>query len=246
MKRSGFTLIEMVMTIVVSGIIVLGITGFLQLGITGYSDTIARQKVQNQARFAIEKMSREMRHAVPNSFELNGSCLRFYPIKYSGFYTQVEAQSVANNTIMFMTDNQAVASADFEPGDRLVINPSSFGDLTSDTASAPVEDCDISCSENNGIYTISDTFSSYSVGNRHYIYGEDYVTYCLTSGSVTRAEGATGSAVTVADSLDGSSSFSYESPTLQRGGLVHMDLLFVNDDGEESSYKHDVQVLNVP
>jgi MSHA biogenesis protein MshO len=50
----------------------------------------------------------------------------------------------------------------------------------------------------------------------------------------------------VANNLDYSASlFDYQSATLQRSGLVHLDLKFINGD-EESFYKHDVQVLNVP
>lgn len=73
MKNRGFTLIEMVITIVVGSFIMLGIAGYLQLGAKGYADTIDRQKLQTQAQFVIEKMSREIRHAVPNSFFINES-----------------------------------------------------------------------------------------------------------------------------------------------------------------------------
>ncbi|MCG6332696.1 prepilin-type N-terminal cleavage/methylation domain-containing protein, partial [Vibrio alginolyticus] len=51
MKNRGFTLIEMVITIVVGSFIMLGIAGYLQLGAKGYADTIDRQKLQTQAQF---------------------------------------------------------------------------------------------------------------------------------------------------------------------------------------------------
>lgn len=245
MRMRGFTLIEMVMTIVVSGIVVLGITGFLELGFTGYSDTVARQRLQNQARFALEKMSREFRHAVPNSFSLSADsqCLTFYPIKYAGFYTRDEA----NSKLLFMLDNRGETHS-YASGDRLVINPSRTEDLTAATASVPVSECstaDTSCTVNSsGIYSIDDSFSSYSVANRHYIYADNPVRYCLSDGQVTRSQNSL--IYPVADSLDSSvSSFSYTAPSLQRGGMVHMDLLFINAD-EQSRYRHDVQVLNVP
>ena len=71
MKVRGFTLIEMVVTMVISGIIVLGIAGFVEFGTKGYADSIDRQRLQTQAKFALEKISREIRHAVPNSFDDN-------------------------------------------------------------------------------------------------------------------------------------------------------------------------------
>ncbi|WP_375751510.1 prepilin-type N-terminal cleavage/methylation domain-containing protein [Vibrio sp. HN007] len=244
MKSRGFTLVEMVMTIIIVGIIVLGITGYIELGFRGYTDTIDRQKVQNQARFVIEKMSREVRHAVPNSFSLSGGnkCISFFPIKYSGFYTQNEA----TNKVEFIADNQG-NTVSFTSGDRIVINPSRSNDLgVSSSASASVSDCAINCSVTpEGVYTIDDNFTSHSIANRHYIYNvNNEVTYCLSSGVVTREQNNT--TWTVGDGIDvAQSSFSYQQASLQRGGLVHLSLLFVQN-AEESSYKHDVQVLNVP
>ena len=70
MKTRGFTLMEMIVTIVIGSFIMLGIAGYVQLGMKGYADTIDRQRMQTQAQFVLEKMSREIRHAVPNSFHV--------------------------------------------------------------------------------------------------------------------------------------------------------------------------------
>ncbi len=70
MKDRGFTLMEMIVTIVVGSFIMLGIAGYVQLGMKGYADTIDRQRIQTQAQFVLEKMTREIRHAVPNSFHV--------------------------------------------------------------------------------------------------------------------------------------------------------------------------------
>ncbi|KOO10365.1 MSHA biogenesis protein MshO, partial [Vibrio xuii] len=42
MKVKGFTLIEMVVTLIIGSILVLGIAGFVEFGARGYSDTIER------------------------------------------------------------------------------------------------------------------------------------------------------------------------------------------------------------
>ena len=93
MKIRGFTLMEMIITIVIGSVIMLGIASYVRLGFKGYSDTIDRQRLQTQAQFVIEKMSREIRHAVPNSFLIKDdekNCLTFVPIEYSGFYSHVD------------------------------------------------------------------------------------------------------------------------------------------------------------
>lgn len=58
MKVRGFTLIEMIVTIVIGSFIMLGIAGYVQLGMKGYADTIDRQRMQTQAQFVRENVTR--------------------------------------------------------------------------------------------------------------------------------------------------------------------------------------------
>ncbi|MEZ8194863.1 PilW family protein [Vibrio cortegadensis] len=242
MKNRGFTLIEMVLTMVVGGIIVLGIAGFVELGTKGYADSIDRQRMQTQAQFVIEKLSREFRHAVPNSFEVpvaaaDLKCLSFYPIKYSGFYAKI------GDDIQFLIGNSDLAANHtLAENLRLAINPTRRADLFGENTSIDVSGQ--TATEN--IYTLAGataTLHSSSISNRFYIFDtNERVNYCmsLTGRSIVR------NGVQVADNVEfNQSGFSYKEPTLQRGGLVYIDLLF-EQDGEQSAYKQDVQVLNVP
>ena len=88
MKEKGFTLLELIITIVVGSIIMLGIAGYVQMGMKGFVDSASRQQVQTQAQFVLEKLSREIRHAVPYSFKVEGGCLRLTQEK-------VEAEALA-------------------------------------------------------------------------------------------------------------------------------------------------------
>ncbi|TON75244.1 PilW family protein, partial [Vibrio parahaemolyticus] len=63
-ESKGFTLIEMVVTIIIGSIIMLGIAGYVQVGVKGFVDANSRQRIQTQAQFVLEKLSREIRHAV--------------------------------------------------------------------------------------------------------------------------------------------------------------------------------------
>ncbi len=69
---------------------------------------------------------------------------------------------------------------------------------------------------------------------------QNMVEYCLNYSAQT----ITRNLVQVADSLE-SGSFSYDEPTLQRGGVVHLSLGLAQN-GESSHFEQDVQVLNVP
>ncbi|EHZ2847735.1 prepilin-type N-terminal cleavage/methylation domain-containing protein [Vibrio vulnificus] len=229
MRSRGFTLVEMVLTLIVGSILVLGIAGFVELGTKGYADSVDRQRIQTQAQFVLEKLSREFRHAVPNSFSDSANCLSFYPIVYSGFY------AVEGNDIQFLIGNTNVKPA-LANGLRLVINPSRQQDLVSDSF-------DVSGLTNSaGYFAVPNqaaSLESNSINRRHYIFNANgRVEYCFTAGRISR------NGVQVADSVY-AASFNYLEPTLQRGGLVHIKLTFTQND-ESSHYQQDVQVLNVP
>lgn len=62
-QEAGFTLVELIITIVLIGIIA-GVAAMLILqGVKGYSDEEIRSDLTNQARLAIERMAREIREA---------------------------------------------------------------------------------------------------------------------------------------------------------------------------------------
>ncbi|EJA3584256.1 prepilin-type N-terminal cleavage/methylation domain-containing protein [Vibrio vulnificus] len=229
MRARGFTLVEMVLTLIVGSILVLGIAGFVELGTKGYADSVDRQRIQTQAQFVLEKLSREFRHAVPNSFSDSGNCLSFYPIVYSGFY------AVEGNDIQFLIGNTN-ATSPLANGLSLVINPSRQQDLVNDSF-------DVSGLTNGaGYFAVLNqaaSLESNSINRRHYIFNANgRVEYCFTAGRISR------NGVQVADSVS-AASFNYLEPTLQRGGLVHIKLTFTQND-ESSHYQQDVQVLNVP
>ncbi|ELB2848053.1 prepilin-type N-terminal cleavage/methylation domain-containing protein [Vibrio alginolyticus] len=236
MKDRGFTLMEMIVTIVVGSFIMLGIAGYIQLGMKGYADTIDRQRIQTQAQFVLEKMTREIRHAVPNSFHEpagTSNCLEFVPIEYSGFYV------FTANDIEFLVGNDPDLES-IPDKNRMVINPSRYEDLQSSSQSIDIS----GLTKTKEAFVVSGAASSIgatSVSGRHYIYQPSTeVRYCFDNGRVLRNN------VIVTDSIDASASYMrYVEPTLQRGGLVHINLEFLQD-GERSVYQQDVQVLNVP
>ncbi|NOH68496.1 PilW family protein [Vibrio rotiferianus] len=250
MKEKGFTLLELIITIVVGSIIMLGIAGYVQMGMKGFVDSTSRQQVQTQAQFVLEKLSREIRHAVPYSFKVEGGCLRFVPILYSGTYYQPSAK-----VVRFVTGETVPNGGTLNASDnlRFVINPSRYEDLTSNTESFAImpslpllgQAAIAPADRNYYEYTLPVGVShlpSQSIANRLYIYtlGAE-VNYCLnsTTNMLTR-NGVPVESIVAADSA-----FNYENTSLQVGGIVYLKFAFEQND-EVSVYQHDVQVLNVP
>ena len=241
MKAKGFTLIEMVITLIVGAILVLGIAGFVELGARGYSDTVDRQRLQTQAKFILEKMSREVRHAVPNMLSSNTvlpqatSCISFFPIVDSGYY------AVSAADIQFVIGQQDLTTNDIN-GFSLVINP------TEESPSNNVFPLTNVSSANNtfSIPDAADELVGNSVSNRHYIYNPNgRVDYCLVAGQLRRAVNGLNDLPLSDTGVDGT--LDYIPATVQANGIVDVDITFSNAQGDESSnFQQQIQVLNVP
>jgi MSHA biogenesis protein MshO len=70
---TGFTLIELVMTIVILGIVSAMVAVFLLKPIQGYFDTTRRARLVDTADFALRRIARDLATAVPNSVRSNGT-----------------------------------------------------------------------------------------------------------------------------------------------------------------------------
>lgn len=110
-QNRGFTLVEMVTVVIILGIFVLGVSSFLIFGTRIFIDSTSVEQVMGQSRFAIERMTRDIRNAVPNSIRVaNGTsgssawqCIEMMPIISSSSYiTAPIAPFAASNTATVM------------------------------------------------------------------------------------------------------------------------------------------------
>jgi len=91
-KQSGFTLVEMIMVIVITGIIGGIVAIFLKAPIQQYTDVARRADMTDIADTALRRMARDIRTAVPNSIRTvncpaaASSCVEFLPTKAGGRY----------------------------------------------------------------------------------------------------------------------------------------------------------------
>jgi MSHA biogenesis protein MshO len=66
-STSGFTLVEMIIVIVITGIIAATVAVFIRSPVQGYVDTAARAALADVADTAVRRISRDVRLALPNS-----------------------------------------------------------------------------------------------------------------------------------------------------------------------------------
>lgn len=109
-RSRGFTLIEMITTLVILVIVSLGISGFIRSSVQIFADVTEREQLLGDSRFVIERMTREIRDALPNSIRVRGNtnvhCLQFVPIDYSTFYIEAPILPSTNTelTVVAMGD----------------------------------------------------------------------------------------------------------------------------------------------
>jgi len=111
-KVGGFTLVELILVIIILGIVSVGSVQYLSLGAQIYAEATERDEAVAQSRFMLARLTRELRHATPNSVRLNCDsddnngievvpacvsfqCLEFVPFKASSIYVD----NLTTNTI---------------------------------------------------------------------------------------------------------------------------------------------------
>ena len=122
---NGFSLIEMIVVIVVLGVLATGISTFVNFGTQVYTDATDREQVVSSARFAIERLNRELRIAMPNSIRVNANsltgvnakqCIEFTPIVLSTTYTDIAVTpEPASDEIKVIAFDEALFNAGFSP-----------------------------------------------------------------------------------------------------------------------------------
>lgn len=98
-RQSGFTLVEMIIVIVISGIIAGVVAIFLKAPVQGYMDSARRAELTDIADTAIRRMARDVRSAVPNSVRFTNCtapCVEFLPTKTGGRYRADTPGNVLN------------------------------------------------------------------------------------------------------------------------------------------------------
>lgn len=84
----GFTLVEMVSVIVITGIIVAVVAVFMRAPVQGYFDTVRRSEMTDTVDTALRRIARDLRLALPNSVRVNGAglALEFLLTRSGGRY----------------------------------------------------------------------------------------------------------------------------------------------------------------
>jgi len=268
----GFTLVEMVTVILILGILVVGVSSFIIFGTRIFVESSSVDQVLSQSRFAVERMTRELRSALPNSVRVNTDsltyqCIEFVPIEASTTYlTMPIIPDAAASTGIVILDNTASA---IRVNQFAWIYPLIDADVYSSARQkrAQVKMIAISGNQVTLTFTAPTRFAEASPRQRIY-FGSSPVSYCFEKGAsgndlqIVRYAGynfntvqpnpanmGTGvlMAQSVANRLDNSNDLPLilTPSSLVNNAMVHLQPRF-NVNGETFQYRHQVQVINVP
>jgi MSHA biogenesis protein MshO len=161
----GFTLVEMVITIVLTVIVAGMVAVFMRHPMQAYVDSEARAELTDTADAALRRMARDLRLALPNSVRItpDGQYLEFLLTKTGGRYLAAEDTPSAGAILSFTASTQLsfdvvgsmpVGSQAIVPGDFIVVNNQGSG-----AASYDAYDCTGSCNRAEVDTTSGNTIS---------------------------------------------------------------------------------------
>ena len=253
--QSGFNLIELVVVIVVLGALMAGTATYITNSMLAYNDIARRDQLTTQGRITIEKVSRALRSALPNSIRIQNNCIEFLPIIGSSVYTALPTDIPANNfTAVDFSLNTAVGSR------YVVVYPYNIGALYTGGSPGPRASFSSKSGSPETTITLSSNhqFSQHAPQRRFYVV-DSPTSYCIDGNNLNRYRGYSISAAQpappsataelIAQDIQLNDNgpvtpFSYTPGTLRRNGIVAMDFRFLIDN-EWIRFYHEVQVRNV-
>lgn len=261
----GFTLVEMIMVIVITGILVAMASMFGRRQIDAYIDVGNRAELADAADTALRRIGRDLQSALPNSVRHSGNFLEFVPIADAGRYRADTGGGAGDDPLDFAsnTDNSFDVlgpTVNIAAGQQLVVfNLGQPGSDVYDGSSRRA------ATAGSGLNKVSfapagTQFPLASPQRRFQIVGQPVTYECAANaanpelGTVIRRTGYGylnpqpvvfgGSSAVLVNNV-AACSFSYTPAVLQRNGLVVMRLT-LSRNNESVQLLHQVDVLNTP
>lgn len=272
-RARGFTLVELVMVILLLGIMATFTSQFIGIGSQIYGDASSREQLMSDARFAMERLNREVRDAVPGSERIEttdgvwvdaGPCLSFWPISTSSRYVALNrAISGSSATLELVMATPASAANPLNQdanavteGDLMIVFP-----VPDKNAGSLIAGCDYGRCVAKVVdvlapvsgaqtirYTSAESLAGLSPGSRVY-FANQQVRYCVEGSTLTRTTAPIGASlpaqgVLMADSLR-IGAFYRETSAFNAEGEFGMRFVFERK-GESVTFNHKIEVFNVP
>lgn len=248
-NQAGFTLIELIAVISILSIIAVIGVSFIVTSVESYQQTQTRAQLLNQSRQAIERMSRQLRGALPYSINLSTpGCVKFMPLASGGYYLN-PVPDTANDANATDSIETATFGVDFGTAHYAVIGATTSTEIYNGDSSAS-----LSTQLNKGFSGSDLTLASNKQWQRNSIRQRFFLVdhpqaFCVVGNELHFLQGSglgwtpSGTGSLMAKGVSGG--FSLQSGTESRNAIVALALQFAAN-GESISLNHEVHIRNVP
>ena len=251
-RNRGFTLVEAIIVIVLTGILAGVVAVFLVIPVTGYFDVARRAELTDIADTALRRIGRDLRLALPNSIRVTSgnTAIEFIPIKSAGRYRAdgpgdfLNFSSAGDNSFDVIGPGVDIAADDFIVIYNLGITGANAYDGSNRRDATPA---------GLGLVTVSFSggqFPFASPARRFHVVGTP-VSYICAGGLLNRywnySFGTTapaGNSGVLASNVSGCR-FTYEAGVTAQNSLLTLELA-ITKDGETVNLVQQVHVGNVP
>ena len=104
-QQCGFTLVELIIVVVITGIVAGMVAVFIQRPIEGYFDTVRRAVLSEEADSALRFVSRDLRSALPNSIACAGDSVSFVAIRSGGRFREAATAAGGGTPLLFGSES---------------------------------------------------------------------------------------------------------------------------------------------
>lgn len=267
-RCGGFTLVELITVIVITGILAGVLARFLSEPVRGYLQVASRATLVDQADLALRRMAQEVQRALPNSVRVapcgGGQCLEFLSTVDGGMYrAQMSGGNPADDILDFI-DPLGDSSFDVLGGLRQVPTPGNFVVVynlsaalgSPDSAYRGLNRATLAAGStiNNVQLTAPTPFPQASPQQRFFVVNTPVSYLCNpAAGTLRRRDNYLitdaqptnlAQGVLMSDRV-AACAFTYSAGTATRGALLTLSLTLA-DGGEQITLLHQVHVFNAP
>ena len=261
-KITGFTLVELITVMVITGIISMMTVDMIVLPMKSYVDMKRRAELVDIAEITLQRMTRDIHHALPNSVRIKDSNgdgkndhIEILHTIDGGRYTQTGADAFTTSTSMtsFGLLKEISLTNTEATGLNLIVYNLGTGSSADAYQTTPVQNR----SQITGLTDTLISFSSFqfpfSSPQARFMIVDKAITFGCISNALYLKQGytiaATTPTVTTGDNLLAKNisncQFNYNPGTSTRPGLVTLEIE-ITDSGESISLLHQVTVENQP
>ncbi len=258
----AFTLIELLITLVIGGIVAAVSVSFISQASRSLVDTGSRQQLAGTGAIISEQISRRLRQALPGSVRTTSdrSCVEFMPLLAASAYTELEVSKAISSLVAvpYSTVVDVTGYMSVFPLTGNLYNPGTTGPLTPFTATLPAGSAPTnvsfsqphrfpSGSPQQRLFVSAQPQAICQDGEWLYLYsGYGFINSVAQLKANLPSTFAGGREVLANGLLTDSLEFRFTPPTLQRNGLVTLRFTLSGTNGDQLTMAQEVQVRNVP